>query len=648
MTKFFAEIIAVSAIAGWAMSTSAQYIGVTCGFNYEHDLDGPIRSCMNFPLYNPQEANPNATWQNWVEELSAAGVDFVCPNLRGSYPNNATNPTNIAPLVKIIDEMGLAGRLKIALFDDNAASWTAQWNLSQGRQWAWAKLFDIGDTNNWKYLYDYNYKLFYEIVPDENRFKVNGRPLIIIWTGDDEMYLTNMQGNASRAIKYVRECCQRDFGFNPFIVLENHFFTNDTTCLEPGVADGGEGWTDYNDANTSPYTFTEHCGSKIGTTLPSFKRPGTIGVNLPKYRTSTNSCFKDPDHGQFLSNNLAHTRGAGALVTLVEGFTDFEEEASLFAVRNLDPLGNQLTYKQTFYDYPNQRINVLRKWSNFPFPAELKVEVEDCDRYGGAAGGNGKINYYRNGNIAIEPTSDIGGGWDVGWVRPGEWFEWQELPIQGSKICFQVRVASANRNGQVHFVIDGKSYGKIKVPDTGGNQIWATIESAKAFVFPSGSTHIVRLVCDSGGVNINYWQYHDELPLGKTIRLLAKANDKWITVSNKGLLANGNKAATAQQFTIVDQSAGYWYGVVALQAMDNQLYVAAEPAGVLALVGKASTVGPNELFQWMDNGDGTISLRSLANYLVVSAVACGDASEPLLVNNAVALGANESFAVRIK
>jgi hypothetical protein len=200
MTKTLVKILVVTAVLVFATRVDAQYLGVTCGYNYSHNLDGPVKTSVSFPLYNPQKTNPNATWQNWVEELSAAGVDFVCPNLRGSFPNNATNPTNIAPLVEIIDKMGLTSRLKIGLFDDNAASWTAQLNSSQGRSWAWAQLFDMGDTNNWKYLYDYNYKLFYDTVPDKNRFKINGRPLIVIWSGDNEMYLTNMQGNASRAI----------------------------------------------------------------------------------------------------------------------------------------------------------------------------------------------------------------------------------------------------------------------------------------------------------------------------------------------------------------------------------------------------------------------------------------------------------------
>jgi len=209
-----------------------------------------------------------------------------------------------------------------------------------------------------------------------------------------------------------------------------------------------------------------------------------------------------------------------------------------------------------------------------------------------------------------------------------------------------VRVASANKSGELHFVIDGRSYPEMKVADTGGHQTWATIESAKTFAFPRGSIHTVRLFCDSGGVNINYWQYHDELPLGRTIRLLAETNDKWITAGSNALPVNGNKAGAAQRFKVIDQSGSYWYGVVALQSVDNHIYVTAEPTGVLSLAGKASIVAPNELFQWTDNGDGTISLRSLVNYLAVSAVASGDLTEPALVDNTVTLDANESFAIR--
>src|SRR5882757_690480 len=105
MIKTLTKILVITVTLVLAIPVGAQYLGVTCGFNYSHDLDGPIGECMNFPLYNPSKTNPNASWQNWAEELLASGVDFVAPNLRGAYPNNATNPTNIAPLVSILNTM---------------------------------------------------------------------------------------------------------------------------------------------------------------------------------------------------------------------------------------------------------------------------------------------------------------------------------------------------------------------------------------------------------------------------------------------------------------------------------------------------------------------------------------------------------------
>jgi len=139
------------------------------------------------------------------------------------------------------------------------------------------------------------------------------------------------------------------------------------------------------------------------------------------------------------------------------------------------------------------------------------------------------------------------------------------------------------------------------------------------------------------------WKEIAKIPFGKTISLRAKANDKWIIAENNGLVASGIKCGAAQQFKVIDQSAGYWHGVVALQSADNQLYVTADPAGALPLAGKTSTVGPNELFQWIDNGDGTISLRSLANSLAVSVNSSGTG---YLVSTAINPAQDGSFVVK--
>ena len=52
-------------------------------------------------------------------------------------------------------------------------------------------------------------------------------------------------------------------------------------------------------------------------------------------------------------------------LVFLEGFTDLAENAAWW--RSSDKI---------YYDYPNQRINLLRKYSNRPFPTRQKLEAE--------------------------------------------------------------------------------------------------------------------------------------------------------------------------------------------------------------------------------------------------------------------------------
>lgn len=614
-------------------SVKAQYVGTTCGYDYSSDLEGPDTGTDNTPLFNPVPGNPNGTWDDWAEEMAASGVDFVCPNLRGSYPNTSVNPTNIASLLIALSKRGLTNQIKLAIFDDNASSWTAQYNQALGNGYGYTVPFDIGNTNNWVYLWDYNYKLFYQTVPDSNRFKIKGRPVIIIWSGST-YFTTNLQGNASRALIYVRQQCQSTFGFNPFIILSSDFLSNDTTCKNTNVTDAIEAWFDPNSTHTNGQTLSTFNGIKIGALCPQYQDPNTDP-----------SSWLDPQHGAAFAYGLTNTVGAGALLTLVEGFSDWEEDAACFRVRNLDANGNVLNYTNTYYDFPNQRLNLLRQYGSHPFPVELKFETEDCDNYGGAAGGNGQTNYYRNGNIAIETTSDVGGGYDVGWIQPGEWLEWEQVPMQGSHVHLQVRVASPNSNSQLHFVIDGTNYPEMLIPNTGGYQTWETLDSGTAYQFAKGSTHTVMLVCDTGGFNINYWQYHDVIPIGANINLQSKASSKWVSASNTTLSANVQVPGTNESFAVVDASSLYGYGYIALLAHADGLFVTADTNGVLPLTATGTTIGTPQMFEWTDNGDGTILLRAVANSMMVSATN-NPSSYPLIPNGIRCNdGLPETFAV---
>jgi len=477
-------VACVAAFAAASHVASAQYLGTTLGYDYSpQHLTGPYPTAtMNFPLYNPVSTNPNATWNEWAAELKQSGVDFVCPNLTGSQPNTSKNPANIAPFVTALNNQGNV--TKLAIFDDNATSWVAQNSQANGQGWNTTFKFDISNQANWKYIYDWNYKIFYQTVPDANRFKINGRPVIIIWTGNN-VFISNMQGNFSQAIMYVRQKCQADFGFNPYIILPKDAFVNDTTCNNPGVADGKHNWFAPPGAASTLETFN---GVKIGALAPSFHKP-------------TESSYMSADNGSRLSNALAATVGAGALLTLCEGFSDWGETAALMRVRNIDPSGAALTYAQTGYDYPNERLGLLRKYGRNPFQGDLKYEAEGCDTFGGASGGVGA---FRNGNIKIESCGDTGAGWDVGSVQTGQWLEWQAVPLNGTP-HFLVRIATTNTGRTGHFVIDGVSKPSQALPVTAGWQTYTTVDFGTYGTF-TNSYHTVRFVSDNGGININWWQ----------------------------------------------------------------------------------------------------------------------------------------------
>ena len=207
-----------------------------------------------------------------------------------------------------------------------------------------------------------------------------------------------------------------------------------------------------------------------------------------------------------------------------------------------------------------------------------------------------------------------------------------------------MRVASPNNGSSIHFVVDGTSYPSLLVPNTGNWQVYTNIESGTAYAFAKGSTHTVRLVCDTGGFNINYWQYHNDIPMGETVTLRSAANNLFVSAPNSSspLIANQTAAGLSEQFQLVDESSSYWYGCVALKSLGNGLFVSADPTGASPLAANGSNAGASQTFQWSDNGDGTISLRAVVNNMDVTAENAGALP---LINNRINTGPWETFSV---
>ena len=90
-------------------------------------------------------------------------------------------------------------------------------------------------------------------------------------------------------------------------------------------------------------------------------------------------------------------------------------------------------------------------------------------------------------------------------TRTGQWLQWQEVPmLHGKSIRVGLRYASAV-NGSLHIVVDGAAYPPVALPATGSLANYVSVDSGSVFNLV-GDTHTVRIVFDSAGVNLNWWQ----------------------------------------------------------------------------------------------------------------------------------------------
>ncbi|HJR59990.1 MAG TPA: carbohydrate-binding protein [Vicinamibacterales bacterium] len=143
-----------------------------------------------------------------------------------------------------------------------------------------------------------------------------------------------------------------------------------------------------------------------------------------------------------------------------------------------------------------------------------RIEAEGFDN-GGAdvayrdttAGNEGGA--YRQTDVDIEPASDSGGGYNVGWMRAGEWLNYSVNVATPGTYTLRVRVAAEGAGGRFHIDSNGVDRtGPVTIPNTGGWQVWTTITATISL--PAGQ-QVLRLVVDAestSGIfgNINWFE----------------------------------------------------------------------------------------------------------------------------------------------
>ncbi|HBS29007.1 MAG TPA: hypothetical protein DEB06_06055 [Phycisphaerales bacterium] len=155
-----------------------------------------------------------------------------------------------------------------------------------------------------------------------------------------------------------------------------------------------------------------------------------------------------------------------------------------------------------------------------PSPIPGRIEAEDYDQGGpGVAyldtdSSNNGAQYRPTEAVDIEASSE--GGFNIGWIRQGEWTEYSAQVAAAGHYRADCRVASQTNGGSFRLEFNAVNRtGTLLAPVTGGWQQWTTVSAP--LVLPAGPT-TVRFVNESGPTgefNLNWID----------LALLARAGD---------------------------------------------------------------------------------------------------------------------------
>jgi Carbohydrate binding module (family 6)/Secretion system C-terminal sorting domain len=132
--------------------------------------------------------------------------------------------------------------------------------------------------------------------------------------------------------------------------------------------------------------------------------------------------------------------------------------------------------------------------------------------------------------IQTEPTSDAGGGKNVGYQDDNDWMDYSVNVSSAGTYTVNFRVASLFGGAQFQLrKSDGTVLTTVTVPSTGGYQVWQTLSASVSL--PAGQQTLrIYTVKASGGWNINWWEIMAQGSATSTIKT-ASIGDVMITDS---------------------------------------------------------------------------------------------------------------------
>jgi photosystem II stability/assembly factor-like uncharacterized protein len=197
----------------------------------------------------------------------------------------------------------------------------------------------------------------------------------------------------------------------------------------------------------------------------------------------------------------------------------------------------------------------------------IRIEAEDylAGSQGVSYYDSSSLNYgkaYRQDDVDIEATTDVGGGYNVGWIEEGEWLTYDlEIPVDATYQLIARVASEINSNHGLGISLDGKEIDRLNFKGTGAWQSWQDV-TGKEIKLTAGK-HQMRLDMQSSLFNINYIEL---IPVtsaqtGKTKNIRLQAED-YLTYSDftSGNIGQAYRQDDVDIETTTDVGGGYNVG----------------------------------------------------------------------------------------
>jgi beta-glucanase (GH16 family) len=110
--------------------------------------------------------------------------------------------------------------------------------------------------------------------------------------------------------------------------------------------------------------------------------------------------------------------------------------------------------------------------------------------------------YRPDEGVDIQECSDLFGGYNIGWVLPGEWLNYSVNIKETALYNFEIRYSAGTGGGVFHIEVDGVNVsGQIILDGTSGWQTWQTF--IKENISLNQGVKNLRVVIESGEFNLN-------------------------------------------------------------------------------------------------------------------------------------------------